>query len=351
VPDGPLPAGTRIGGYVIEGLIASGSMGSVYRAHEADLRRDVAIKFPSATDELSRRRFLREARLAAGLRHSHIVAVFAVGEFGGRPYIVTEYVPGGSLDQRVRKAGPLWPGPAARLIAQAARALDVAHARGVVHRDVKPANLLLTDNGEAMVTDFGLARPLTPPAAEDGTPPSAALTGEGVLVGTPQYMAPELGRGALAGPAGDIYALGCTFHYLMTGEHPFQAASAFEVLRMHAELPFPDIRARLPKIPHRLAAALRRAVEKDPARRFASAGEMADELEAALDDPGVWDSLRTSLSSISVPVVQGLTGLGETGPLSAVPPAARPWLIGGAVLLAALAGLWVLRKIAAGLGF
>jgi hypothetical protein len=267
-----LPRGTVVDAYTIQGRIAVGSMGAVFQARDEGLGREVAIKFLTAGDPTSRERFLREARTAARLNHPHIVAVHGIGRHETVPYIVTELLTGGSLDDRVRRAGPMVPAEAAALTAQAARALDFAHRKQVVHRDVKPANLLLTEDGQVKVSDFGLAWA--------GGGREVSLTGDGMLIGTPQYMAPEQAREAPAAPAGDIYALGCTLYYLLTGEHPFVAPSLAETLRRHAQEPMPDPRARAPEVPPAMVEVLRRAAAKNPADRYPDAAAMAEALEA-----------------------------------------------------------------------
>ncbi|HET7325764.1 MAG TPA: protein kinase, partial [Nocardioidaceae bacterium] len=218
----PQPGEEPVDRYVLEELIATGGMGEVWRARDTMLGREVAVKklLPSyADDQDFHVRFLTEARNAAGLLHPGIAAVFDYGEGlapdsgDGHPvpYLVMEYVEGRPLSALLRERSPLDPDAAADLIGQAAAALGVAHAQGLVHRDVKPANLLVTPDGRVKVTDFGIAR------AADAAP----LTRTGQLVGTPHYLSPEQAEGGSATPASDVYALGVVLFECLAGARPF----------------------------------------------------------------------------------------------------------------------------------
>jgi serine/threonine protein kinase len=265
--------GLQLGQYRILAPLGRGGMGVVYRAEDTMLGREVAIKFRSAANPDARRRFVREARLAAGLSHPNIVTVFQVGEHAGAPYIVTELMTGGSLDVKVRRDGPLTPADAARVIRDAARALHFAHGRNVVHRDIKPPNLLIAGDGAVKLGDFGLARSLKE---------STVLTRTGALLGTPHYASPEHCKGEPVGPSGDLYSLACTLYFLLTGGHPFPGESVYQILYMQVNTPLPDVRTRNPAVPDALAAVLAKAAAKDPADRHATAGEFADDLDALL---------------------------------------------------------------------
>ena len=214
------------GRYAGPALIGAGGMAEVYRATDVQLGREVAVKVLAARlagDPDHRRRFEREGRAAARIRSPHVAAIYDVGEWEGRPYIVMELVRGGSLAERLAR-GPVPVGQALGWVAQAAAAIDAAHAEGVVHRDVTSSNLMLTSDGLIKVVDFGIARVLE----GEG---SATLTGAGMLLGTAGYLSPEQARGERGGPASDVYALAVVAYELLTGARPFAGRSAPAELR------------------------------------------------------------------------------------------------------------------------
>ncbi len=264
--------GCRVGGYELREPVGRGAMGTVFKAFEPKLGRFVAVKLLApqlAADPEYRHRFAREARLAAAVRHENVVAVHAVGEAGGLPYLAMEYVGGGALDRAVSAGLPL--AAAVRAAGEVAAGLAAAHRQGIVHRDVKPANVLLeADTGRARLTDFGLAR-----AADD-----AKLSRDGDLIGTPHYMAPELANGRPATPASDLFSLGALLYVLFTGRPPFPGEVLAAVLRAvcydEPEAP----RAVRPDLPGWLEAVVLRLLRKDPAGRYASADEVAAALAA-----------------------------------------------------------------------
>jgi serine/threonine protein kinase len=221
----PAHSGTRLGDFELLEELGKGGMGIVYRARQVKLDRLVALKLirsGSLADTEERSRFDAEARAAARLQHPHIVQVFEVGEHDGLPYLALELVGGGSLARQCR--GQPWEAHrAARLIEQLAQAVQHAHEHGVVHRDLKPDNVLLTADGTPKITDFGLAR---------RTDIDAGLSRSGLLVGTPSYMAPEqaVGKSKAVGPAADVWSLGVLLYELLTGRPPFRAASVFDTL-------------------------------------------------------------------------------------------------------------------------
>jgi DNA-directed RNA polymerase subunit RPC12/RpoP len=273
--DRPGVLGT-LGAYEVREFIGQGGMGVVLKAYEPALRRLVAIKVLApalAASATARRRFRREARAAAAIRHDHVVTVHGVHETEGLPYLVMQYVAGESLQERLDRAGPPGVGEAVRIGREAAAGLAAAHARGLVHRDLKPANLLLEEGSEHVrITDFGLAR-----ATED-----ARLTQSGVVAGTPEYMAPEQARGEAADQRSDLFSLGSVLYALCTGEPPFRAETPLAVLRrVEEETPRP-VRELNPDVPAWLAAVIDRLHAGDPARRFQSAAEVAGLLEAHL---------------------------------------------------------------------
>jgi serine/threonine protein kinase len=258
-----------LGPYEVKGIIGRGGMGVVLKAFDPSLHRLVAIKVlaPHLADSpIARRRFAREGRAAAAVRHENVIAVHAVNEADGLPYLVMEYVPGISLQERLDRDGPLDVTTILRIGIQVALGLAAAHAQGLIHRDVKPANILLEDDtGRAKLTDFGLAR-----AVDD-----ASLTQSGAITGTPQYMAPEQARGDAVDPRADLFSLGSVLYALSTGVPPFRASSPLAMLnRICAEEPTP-ITELNPAIPEWLCLFISILHAKERARRFSSASEVA----------------------------------------------------------------------------
>jgi serine/threonine-protein kinase len=251
-------------------------MGEIYRAEDEELGRPVAIKALAeryAADVAIRRRFKREALAAARLSGDpHTVTIYDVGEADGRPFIVMEYLGGGSLESRLREKGPVEPAQGLRWLEQAAAALDAAHARGVVHRDVKPANLLLDADGNVHVADFGVASA----AGLD------SLTATGTVLGTAGYLSPEQARGERATPASDRYSLAVLAFELLTGERPFARDSLPAEAAAHVHSPVPSVCERRGSLPCELDDVFERALAKDPEQRFPTAGEFVQELRAAL---------------------------------------------------------------------
>ncbi len=264
----------RVGPYQIIGELGRGGAGVVLRAFDPRLRREVAVKVLHATRATGAQiaRFAREARALAKVRHPNVVAVHEVANDAARPYIVMDLVDGESLGARLGREGPLPVREAATIVAALARALDVAHAQGVVHRDVKPDNVIIARSGAPLLTDFGLAKDL-----DDG---SHSISIEGRFIGTPGYASPEQARGrGDPGPACDVYGLGATLWGLLVGEPPFTGRTAVEVIvatLSRAAEPPSSVR---PDVPPDLDAICLRCLEKEPADRFASAAELADALE------------------------------------------------------------------------
>jgi eukaryotic-like serine/threonine-protein kinase len=266
--------GKAFGNYELLEEAGRGGMGVVYKARQLDLERIVALKMIlssrlASDDEV--RRFHQEAKAAAGLRHPNIVGIHEVGQVHGQHYFTMDFVAGRSLAKLV-EAGPLVPDRAARLIATVARAVNYLHAHGVVHRDLKPSNILLDDDGEPLVTDFGLAKVFQDDKEQTQT---------GAILGTPSYMAPEQARGQSAeiSPRTDVYSLGSVLYELLTGRPPFreenQLNTILQVLEGEPTLPH-----RLnSRIPLELERIVMRAIEKVPADRYGSAAALADDLE------------------------------------------------------------------------
>jgi serine/threonine-protein kinase len=262
------------GRYEIEEVVGSGGMATVYRAHDRLLERRVALKilhehFVRDADAVER--FQREARSVAQLAHPNIVTVIDRGEDDGRPYIVFEYVEGENLKQHLARRGALPAPEALDLALQVALALEAAHDRGVVHRDVKPQNVILAEEGRAKVTDFGIAR------ARD----TGAITVTGTVMGTSDYIPPEQAQGEPAGEQGDVYSLGVVLYELLTGEVPYEAENPVAVAMRHVHDPVPSARERRPDVPPRVDAIVRRALAKDPDQRYASMSDLIADLEAA----------------------------------------------------------------------
>ncbi len=262
-----------LGQYRIVEVIGRGSMGRVYRGEHRGLGRTSAIKVLSpglvARQPRTVERFWAEARAVAGLIHANVVTVHNLGSDRGYHYIEMEFVPGGvSLKERVVKDGAFEPLRATVLVRSVAQALAAAHKSGLVHRDVKPANVLLTNEGQAKLADFGLVRKLTEVESAGGS-----------LAGTPTFMAPELFSGSPPSPQSDMYAVGVMYYYLLTARLPFASDRLGELIRMHRRTPVPDPRPISPSVPDELIPILGRLLAKDPSARFDSAEELADELK------------------------------------------------------------------------
>jgi serine/threonine protein kinase len=261
--------GTHVGRYRLEGVLGEGASGVVYRATD-ETGTEVAVKLlrpDRAGDATTRRRFLREARLAGEIRSRHLVPIVELDESEAGTYLVMPFYAGGSLAARLRALRRLDLDEAIDLAAQLARGLDALHDHGVVHRDVKPSNVLLDGEGGAALTDFGLAR------AADWT----RLTRDGQVVGTPQYLAPELIEGSEATAASDVYALGCVLYECVAGVPPFRARHPAELAFAHlTETP-----AAPPNVPDEVADALLTALEKEPAARPTTATALARLLHVA----------------------------------------------------------------------
>jgi serine/threonine-protein kinase len=242
--------GTTLNGrYRLEAQIGSGGMSTVYRAIDQTLQRPVAIKLMNrevATDSDQLERFRREARAVAQLSHPHVVGVIDAGEDEGRPYIVFEYVEGETLKQRIRRQGGLSIPEAVAYSIEIARALEAAHARHIVHRDVKPQNVLIDDEGRAKVTDFGIARTLD----EEG------LTVDGRVLGTTDYVSPEQALGQHVTGQSDFYSLGVALYEMLTGEVPFKGDNQVAVAMKHVRETIPDVRVARPEVSAALAAVL-----------------------------------------------------------------------------------------------
>jgi eukaryotic-like serine/threonine-protein kinase len=261
------------GRYELEELVGSGGMSSVYRAHDRLLERTVALKIlheQFTRDDDYVERFRREARAVAQLTHPNIVTVIDRGEQDGRQFIVFEYVDGMNLKELMAQEGPLSAREAIELALQIARGLAFAHDQGLVHRDVKPQNVLLDADGRAKVTDFGIAHAVD----VDG------MTITGTIMGTSNYIAPEQARGQPVDEQTDVYSLGCVLYELLAGEVPFDGDNFVAVAMRHVNEPVPSVREVRPDVPPRLDWAIQQAMAKDHDERFESMADFAAELEA-----------------------------------------------------------------------
>jgi serine/threonine-protein kinase len=266
---------TIAGRYEVEELVGHGGMSSVYKARDALLERHVALKIlheQYSTDEDFVERFKREARSVAQLQHPNIVTVIDRGEEEGRQYIVFEYIEGENLKEHVVRQGRLDVREALEIADEVARGLAFAHEQGLIHRDVKPQNVLLNGDGRAKVTDFGIARTVD----VDG------MTQTGTVLGTSNYIAPEQASGQPVDAHSDVYALGVVLYELLAGEVPFPGESFVAVAMKHMHEPAPNLLDVRGDVPLRVAAAVDRALEKDPEQRFPTMDAFAAELEACL---------------------------------------------------------------------
>jgi serine/threonine-protein kinase len=267
---------TIVGGrYRLERQIGSGATARVWVAFDSVLERRVAIKMlaaPIGGESAHIERFRREARAVAQLQHPHIVAVLDSGEHDGMPFIVLEYVQGETLKERIQRVGRLTITEAVAFTIEVARALDAAHARGIVHRDVKPQNILLDPESGAKITDFGIAR----------TGDESGLTIGGRVLGTTDYVSPEQALGHEVTGQSDLYSLGIVLYESLCGTVPFSAPSHIAVATMHVREEIPDIQKRRPAVSAALAAVIERATAKHLARRYGSARELIAELEEVL---------------------------------------------------------------------
>lgn len=278
----PTPPIRQFGPFQILGTLGHGGMGVVYKAHDPRLDRVVAIKVISdtlAADPEIVQRFFREARAAAGLNHPHVINVHAIDEYSGTPYLVMEHIDGVSLQDLLNERGHLPWVQACDYVLQAAGGLAAAAAKGIVHRDVKPSNIMVTREGLVKITDFGLAKPASM---------GQGVTQTGFVIGTPLYMAPEQGRGQTCDFRADMYALGATLYHLVAGVPPYQAENPVDVLVQHASSPIPHLPDSLQTYPPFLTEVLSRMMAKDPKDRYASYTDLIRDLESLVRVPTVY---------------------------------------------------------------
>src|SRR5258708_4592245 len=267
--------GQRLGQYEIVALLGRGGMATVYRARQLNIKREVAIKVIRA--DLAEtadfiKRFEREAETIASLRHPYILKLFDYGEFGDTVYLVMELVSGGSLAELISK-GPLPVATASRLLEQIASALDYSHERGIIHRDLKPQNVLLDEQNNPILTDFGIAKILSQ---------TTSLTQSGMAMGTPSYMSPEQWMGKALDSRADIYALGIMLFEMLSGQLPFRAETPYSMMHMHVNEQPPPVREQRAELPPGIDQIISKALAKDPDKRYASAGALAEAFKSAL---------------------------------------------------------------------
>ena len=302
-----LAPGMSLAGFRLEEQIGAGGMAVVFRARDERLGRTVALKILApglASDDQFRERFIRESRAAAAVDHPHIIPVYAAGEASGVLYIAMRFVSGGDLRSLIHREGPLSAERVAFLLAPVASALDTAHAARLVHRDVKPANILVDASPgrpeHPYLSDFGLAK---------GSVSSMGLTGTGQFLGTPDFCAPEQISGKRTQPQTDQYALACVAFTMLTGRLPFARTEPMAVLWAHMSDPPPSVASWRPDLPAAVDQVLARALAKSPDDRFGSCGEFADSLRGAL-----------RIGWYTFPARSGAWG--SQGQQSPVPPAA-----------------------------
>jgi len=293
--EGEIPRGTQIGSYVIDSYLGRGGMGIVYRAFHPRLERWAAIKLlpPIGSSSDARDRFEREARAVARLRHRHILSVFDFGEYAGQPYMVIEYMPNGALDQRMPKS-PLTATQALALLRPLGEALDYAHQQGVLHRDVKPANVFLDSELQPVLADFGLAKMLG----------EQSLTASGMISGTPTHISPEQTMGKPLDAQSDLYSLAIIGYQLLTARLPFQGEGMMDLLYAHVNTQPPAPTGFNPLLPAPIDAVMLRALAKNPRERYESATELMGALEAAaagrIDERKPLPKVETAVASPAV---------------------------------------------------
>ena len=274
------------GRYELGDELGSGAVGRVFVAHDQTLGRDVAVKLLSPdADAVTRQRFVREARTAAKLHHPNAVAVYDTGESDGQPYLVMELVRGQTLADLIERHGQLEIDEVVAITAGVLQGLEAAHRAGMVHRDVKPGNVLLPDEGGVKLSDFGIAKALDDESAD--------VTMAGVLMGTPTYLAPELLVGDPPSPASDVYGVGCLLYAQLTGDPPFTRGDAMAIAYAHRNEPVPPIASRRPDVPEDLAAVTMRALAKEPGDRYPTAAAMRTALLEGPDAVAAADDAAT----------------------------------------------------------
>jgi len=335
----------QIGRYRILGRVGAGGMGTVFRAHDPELQRIVALKVPRfegppPAQQQARQRFLREARAAAAIRHAHVCPIHDVGEQQGRPYVVMAFVEGESLAEHLGRVGRFEDcRSAVQLVCQVAEALTAVHGHGIIHRDLKPGNILLDQQGQAVLTDFGLAR---------STADAEHLTANGALLGTPAYMAPEQAApesGEMT-VAADIYSLGVVLYRMLTGRVPFEGQAMMLLYKVAQETPPSPAQFRTDLDPA-LVAIIQKAMARRPQDRYASARQLSEALTSWLGHVSSVPSLVAAVSTAAAQKPQGYAPSTRAGSATAGKRRRLPLLLGAVVFLVGLVGLggWALIRI------
>ena len=326
-----MPETVIAGRYRLHELLGRSGMSEVWRAEDLELGRDVAIKL--LAPEADTARFEREARAVASLAHPNVMQLYDYGESEGRPYMVLEYVPGGTLEDRLRDGGPLPDDETYEIAVGIASGLAHAHARGVVHRDLKPANVLFDEEGRPKIADFGIARL----AAGEGT-----LTEAGTLLGTAAYISPEQASGEPAGAASDVYSFGVMLYRMLAGRLPFASNDPMELVLMHRDTPPPPLTQFRTDAPPRLESTAMLALSKDPSERPPDGTALLAELGAPTG--GGLTAATTVLTDDQtqvLPVARAAGAAPPTGePYPEPPPPSRrvPLIVAGLLLLAIAGG-------------
>ena len=326
-----MPETVIAGRYRLHELLGRGGMSEVWRAEDLELGRDVAIKLLAA--DADRARFEREARAVASLAHPNVMQLYDYGESEGRPYMVLEYVPDGTLEDRLRDGGPLPDDETYEIAVGIASGLAHAHARGVVHRDLKPANVLFDEEGRPKIADFGIARL----AAGEGT-----LTEAGTLLGTAAYISPEQASGEPAGAASDVYSFGVMLYRMLAGRLPFASNDPMELVLMHRDTPPPPLTQFRTDAPARLESTAMLALSKDPFERPVDGAALLAEL--GVPAGGGFTTATTVLADDQTQVlpVAPVAGRGPPPdePYPEPPPPSRrvPLIVAGLLLLAVAGG-------------
>jgi eukaryotic-like serine/threonine-protein kinase len=296
--------GAQLGSYEILELLGTGGMASVYRGFDRNLRRPVAIKVLSdlAAQPDFAARFRQEARLIAGLRHPNIVQIYDFGEHDGLSYMVQELLAGPTLQQWLRdlaaRGARLTRDEVLTIVGQLASAQDAAHAAGIIHRDVKPANAIWNSGGALVLTDFGIAKNIQLPN----------LTQTGLVIGTPDYLSPEQAKGLPLTPSSDIYSLGVVLYEMLAGRLPFIAGTALGVAMSHIHDPPPPLRSLQPDLPVAVEALVQQALAKDPSARFRTAGALAQALSQA------WPAANSAAAALPADIHQQSTSIWAAKP-------------------------------------
>jgi hypothetical protein len=339
-----LEPGSQLAGYRIEGIAGGGGMGVVYRATQAALDRTVALKVIApglAEDDEFRTRFKRESRLAASIEHQNVIPIYEAGEADGVLFLSMRYVEGTDLRSLLDREGSLEPHRATRIVAQVAEALDAAHGAGLVHRDVKPGNILIAPGEHVYLTDFGL----TKRAASQ-----SALTKTGALVGTIDYVAPEQVEGFRVDARSDVYALACVLYHLLTGRVPYDKPSDMARLFAHVNEPPPLPSAVEPGVPHELDEVVVRGMAKDPDERYQSAGDLGRAALAGAESRTIPGPGHTVARGEAAPGGAAAPSVPAAPPSTATARSRRPWAWALAAAAVVAAGVVVALVVSGGGG-